>query len=249
MRKFLRCTLLASGICLLVSACNKEAVNTAVDFALLNIDNITTYKPGALAIRYNGQALKMSNSTFSNIKVPAGKGNLSFTDSTGNSIIDTTFTFVADKTINWVLFQPSNDVRPVVLENNSSSEAQPDAEHIKVKFANFAPKALTKPFDVIFYWIDPNTFEFIEGGKIENVSNSFPDQFTELIYKQTSESIIMMLVDHESKLPLLDDVYLALQDNSQQKRILTLFIFEPQEFGSPVTGTPYRVDVKTLFAN
>lgn len=229
-----------------MSACKKEPVNTAVDFALLNIDNITTYKAGALAIRYNGQALKMSNSTFSNIKVPAGKGNLSFTDSTGNSIIDTTFTFVADKTINWVLFQPSNDVRPVILENNGASEAQPDAEHIKIKFANFAPKALPKPFDVIFYSIDPETFEFIEGGRIDNVPQNFPETFSELVYKGTTDVVLMMLVDHETQQPLLDDVYIDYL-SEKQKRILTLFVTESDY--SQVTGKPYRISVKSLFEN
>lgn len=246
MLKILRYTIFSFGLCLFLSACKKELAGDPVAFAVLNLDNKTGYSVESLFISYDNQSLIKSSNPFSNIKIPAGKGKLSFKDSTGTPLLDTTFTFEANKTINWVLFQPSDDIKPVILENNGSSEPQPDAEHIKVKIANFIPKAFPKPFDIIFYWIDPDTFEFIEGGRIDNIAQNFPDKFNELDFRGPTDIFVMMLVDHQTQQPLLDDVYID-YISEKRKRILTLFIAESDY--SPVTGTPYRISVKSLFEN
>ncbi|WP_069658897.1 hypothetical protein [Arcticibacter eurypsychrophilus] len=247
MIKILRYILFTFGFCMLLSACKKETAVEAVEFAFLNLDNRTNYTGNDLYMTYNSQALNGISASFSNIKVPVGKGKLAITDSTGKSLLDTTYTFEANKTINWVLFQPTNDVTPVILENNGSTEPQPDAEHIKVKFANFAPNAFNRPFDVVFYWEDEN-FNFIEGGRIDNIPQNFPDEFTELVFKERTYWITFMLVDHETQQPLLDDIYLG-YGSVEEKRIITFYLTEPTEYGSPVTGTPHKVNIKALFEN
>jgi hypothetical protein len=123
-------------LCMLFVSCKKETVGEALEFAFLNVDNKTAYNATKLYMTHNGRALETSSAEFKNIKVPAGKGKLSITDSTGKLLLDTSFNFNAGKTINWVLFQPSNDVKPVILENNGSGEPQPVPISFQKRFPN-----------------------------------------------------------------------------------------------------------------
>jgi hypothetical protein len=249
MLKTSKLALTIGALCVLFLSCKKEPVAEAVKFSFLNVDNKTTYNTNDLLMTYESRALNENNTGFKNIKVPAGIGKLAIEDSTGKSLLDTSLNFIAGKTINWVLFQPSGEVKPVILEDNGSLEPQPDAEHIKVKFAHFVPKAFPRPIDIIFYWFDPNTFELIEGGRVDNVNQNFHISFNEVLFKEsTSSSIVIMPVDHESQQPLLDDIYLS-YSTGQNQRILTLYLAEDAEYGSPVTGTPYKIKLDALFVN
>jgi hypothetical protein len=101
----------------------------------------------------------------------------------------------------------------------------------------------------VFYWFDPITFDPIEGGRIDNISQNFPDKFNEVLFKEsTAAGMILMLVDHESQQPLLDDIYLG-YSTGQNQRILTLYISEDEQYGSPVTGTPFKIKLDALFVN
>lgn len=228
-------------------SCKKEQPLIASEFGFLNLINQTSYQK--LLIKYNNVLLNEGRELqLANIKVPAGQGRLSILDDSGKPILDTLYNTAPNATNNWILFQPTAEVTPVVLENNGSEEPQPDKEHIKVKFANFAPKAFAKPVDVIFYWSDPNTFELVEGGRINKIGSNFPAEFAEVLYKDGTYNIVLQIVDSETQQPVLDDIYAILSDPTDNKRILTLYFVE-NEFGSIITGTSHKIIVKTLFAN
>ena len=232
---------------LLFSSCKKELPVETKKFGILNLSNQTTFQN--LSIEFNDVPLnKTDGLDFNLIKVPEGRGKLSFKDDDGNSFLDTLYNSEPNITRNWVLFQPSADLKPVVLENTGADVAQPDNDHIKIKFANFIPKAFTKPVDVIFYWSDPDTFELVEGGRLNHIGQSFQKDFSEILYKdKNTNNIVIMIVDSDTQQPLLDDIY-AVFEALNNKRILTCYFVEDQ-FGSTVTGTPYKILVKTLFAN
>lgn len=231
--------------CILLLSCKKENPLEVEKYGLLNITNATTYADKDIFLTYNGIPYK--GITFADIKIPAGSGKLSITNTAG-PFLEASLNVEANTLQDLVLFQPNKDVPPAILENDLALVPRPDAEHIKIKLANFMYPAFPRPFDVIVSWLDPNTGDIIDGGRIDNIGKDFPDVFNELLFKEkTNEGvgIIFMFVDHDTQQPLLDDVY-TIFGTTNNERILTLYITEEKD-GAIVTGTPYKIAVRALF--
>lgn len=242
MKKLIKLGLISLFCIALISACEKEDYVTAEKFGFLNINNQTSH---SLVIAYNNNSLK--EGVIADIKIPAGKGLLSFKSTLNKSLLDTLLDVKENQKINLVLFQLSPDVKAVLLENNQAIEPAPEAGYIKIKLANFAPNAFPKPVDVIFYWTDPDTFEGVEGGKVENVTMNFKNKFDVVLFKENTYGVGIKIVDSETKNDLLVDGFLTFEGDG--KRVFTAYLSESKTNGAAVINSDYKVSMRALFSN
>lgn len=239
-------------------ACKKEIALTAQRFGKINLGNQTLVKP--LILDYNGDTISIGMEVTKNIKVPAGKGKLSFKDDKGNVLTDTTITIEENSIKNLVLFQPSLDAKPALIENNQENEPKPEEGFMKIKIANLAPKCLPKKVDVILKMMDNNLGDFTELGTIENVSSSFGGYLSYRTFTPVTGDgyLLFYIVDSATKEPLHEGFAGVVDINDYNKgtfyNIITLYINElaTEASGANMTGTdgkPYLVQVNALFMN
>lgn len=246
-----------SFACLLL-ACRKEVALTAQRFGKINLGNQTQVKP--LILDYNGDTISIGLDVTKNIKVPAGKGTLSFKNDKGHILTDTIITIEENSVRNLVLFQPAPDAKPALIENNQENERQPEEGFMKVKIANLAPKCLPKKVDVILKMMDNYLGDFTELGTIENVNSSFGGYLNYRTFTPATGDgyLLFYIVDSATKEPLHEGFAGVVDINDYNKgtfyNILTLYINEQatEVSGANMTGTdgkPYLVQVNALFMN
>lgn len=246
-----------SSICFLL-ACKKEIALTAQRFGKINLGNQTLIKP--LIIDFNGDTISIETDLIKNIKVPIGKGTLSFKDNKGHVLADTVITIEENRIKNLVLFQPSSEAKPALIENNQENEPKPEEDFMKIKIANLAPKCLPKNVDIIIKMFDNNLGDFADLDTIENVSANFGGYINYKTFNPVTGDgyLIFYIIDSTTKQPLHEGfagvVYIYDPTTEAFFNIITLYINEqPNETSDAnMTGTdgkPYQVQVNALFMN
>lgn len=250
--------LVALSLSCFLLACKKEIAQTAQRFGKINLGNQTLVKP--LIIDFNGDTISTGFENTNNIKVPIGKGKLSFKDDKGNVLTDTIITIEENSIRNLVLFQPSPDTKAALIENNQENEVRPEEGFMKIKIANLAPKCLPKNVDIIIKMFDNNLGDFADLDTIENVSANFGGYINYKTFNPVTGDgyLLFYIIDSTTKQPLHEGfagvVYIYNPTTEAFFNIITLYINEqPNETSDAnmvgTDGKPYQVQVNALFMN
>ncbi|MEJ2903549.1 hypothetical protein [Pedobacter panaciterrae] len=239
-------------------ACKKEIALTAQRFGKINFGNQTLVNP--LIIDYNGTTISVGLDLTKNIKVPIGKGKLSFKDDKGKVLTDTIITVEENGIKNLVLFQPSSEAKPALVENTQENEPKPEEGFMKIKIANLAQKCLPKNVDIIIKMFDNNLGDFADLDTIENVSSNFGGYTNYKTFTPVTGDgyLIFYIIDSTTKQPLHEGFAGVVDINDYNNgifyNIITLYINEQtvEASGANMVGTdgkPYQVQVNALFMN
>ncbi|ETZ24753.1 hypothetical protein [Pedobacter sp. V48] len=258
MSSYKKIILLTLSLGCFLLACKKEIALTAQRFGKINFGNQTSVNP--LIIDYNGNTFSVGLDLTKNIKVPSGKGILSFKDNKGNVLTDTTITIEENSIRNLVLFQPSPDTKAALIENNQENEVRPEGGFMKIKIANLAPKCLPKNVDIIMKMLDNNLGDFADLDTIENVSSNFGGYLNCKTFTPVTGDgyLLFYIIDPITKQPLHEGFAGVVDINDYNNgifyNIITLYINEQtvEASGANMTGTdgkPYQVQVNALFMN
>lgn len=241
--------LLLTLLCLTVLfACKREPFVQPTVFGILNLNNQTVQQE--LLVSYNDVPLirAATSSDYNNIKIPAGSGKLTLKDPSGALLYEGTLDIAANKIRNLLLFQPTPDVKPIILENTQDTEPKPADGFFKVKAANFAPNAFPAPVDMIFYWEDPDTQTLVATDTLENVTAGFKEYTVLKKLNSGTYTGKMRIMDPVTK-KLLTTRYIGDDIGQQGKSVYTIYISESKTSGTAVVGSTYKISVKTLFAD
>lgn len=255
MKRSIQILFLALGIV----SCKKETVvNDFIAFGELKIDNATIYGSLHVQLAGNEKLLGMSE----NIKLIPGPNQLKIWGASSDPkekpvpIFDSLLQVESNQLYRFLLFQPSLELKPVVVQNNQAAEPKPAAGFMKVKVANYASHCFNGPVDLLIRMVDNRTEEFADLDTVKQVPTAFGGYslckgIDQTISDGYTAYQVFDPVTHES---LYDDIIFGVNfmNNTTKKlyTVATLYIIEKENSRGIITGTDgkkYFIEVKALF--
>lgn len=255
MKRILQILLLALGI----ASCKKETVvNDFIAFGELKIDNATVYSSLHAQLTGNEKLLGMSE----NIKLVPGPNQLKIWGATSDPkdkpvpIFDSLLQVESYQLYRFILFQPSLDLKPVVVKNNQAAEPKPAAGFMKVKVANFASHCFNGPVDLLIRIVDNRTEDFADLDTVKQVPMAFGGY---VLCKGIDPAIsdgftVFQLFDPVTHESLYNDIIFSVHfmnnATKQLYTVATLYMIEREDSRGLITGTDgkkYFLEVKALF--
>ncbi|MCW3467618.1 hypothetical protein [Chitinophaga nivalis] len=260
MKRIIHFFILAGVLCISGVACRKDtAVDDFIVFGELNISNKTTYNNLAVQLEGVDKQLPVSE-----VKLKPGPNQLKVWGLSGNpkdkpvAIFDTLLNVTAKNIYNFVLFQLNTNDKPVVIINNQTDEAKPEAGFMKIKMANFASHCFPGKIDVLMKMMDYNYGDLVDLDVIKQVQSGFGSfgKYKTFDPIMSDGSIIFYVVDPVTQQPLHRDFILGvdIMNYAGQRfyNVITLYMTEKESSRGNFTGDDgkkYEVEVKSLFLN